>query len=314
MKVKSKEDVSKCGTCKKPVGDQDDGVYCEICELWFHCRCQGISDGLYIALSQFKSELHWFCNSCNTGAGKLLKTISKMHTKVEKLEDEMARMKADLQADMIRATSVIKDGLAKLETRVEQCESKADTNKQELHSKVDDIKSKLDSPLSSVVQGCIEGAVKSQLTEDNAEAQEIQRRKTSVIAHGIPELDADTANERNESDIIQIAAMLEELDVNGAKVEQVIRLGKRPESVNSKPRPLKIVFDTEDNKIQVIRKAKNLRDKKDGGWESVFVHQDLTPKQREVRNKLVQELKSRVAQGEKDLVIYRGEIVKRRGC
>ena len=188
---------------------------------------------------------------------------------------------------------------------------------QDLVSKVDDIKNKLDSPLSSLVQGCIEGAVKSQLSEDKAEEQEIQRRKTSVIAHGIPESDANSASERNDNDIMQIAAMLEELDVNGAKVEQAIRirLGKKqPQTDDSKPRPLKIVFDTEDNKIQVIRKAKNLRDKKDGGWEKVFVHQDLTPRQREERNKLVQTLKSRLAQGEKDLVIYRGEIVKRRGC
>jgi len=58
--------------------------------------------------------------------------------------------------------------------------------------------------------------VKSQLTEDKAEQQEIQHRKTSVIAHGIPESDAVSASERNDNDIIQIAAMLEELDVHRA--------------------------------------------------------------------------------------------------
>lgn len=57
-----------------------------------------------------------------------------------------------------------------------------------------------------------------------------------------------------------------------------------------------------------------MREKKDGGWEKVFVHQDLTPKQRKERNKLVQELKDRLASGEKDLVIFLGKIVKRRGC
>jgi len=50
------------------------------------------------------------------------------------------------------------------------------------------------------------------------------------------------------------------------KVEEVIRLGKRhPESdESSKPRPLKIVLDTEKNKIQVIRRAKKLEGQK--GW------------------------------------------------
>ena len=55
----------------------------------------------------------------------------------------------------------------------------------------------------------------------------------------------------------------------------------------------------EHKKIQVIRKAKNLRDKKDGAWEKVYVHQDLTPRQREERNKLVKILKYRLAQGRK---------------
>lgn len=101
-------------------------------------------------------------------------------------------------------------------------------------------------------------------------------------------------------------------------MEKIIRLGKRSPESNSdddppKPRPIKAILDSEENKIRVIRNAKNLRRAKEGGWEKVFVHQDLTPKQREARNLLVQELKARVAQGETDLTIYRGAVVKRRG-
>ena len=112
----------ECGTCKKPVGNHDNGVSCEICESWFHCRCQGISDVLYKALNQFSAELHWFCNSCNSGAGKLLMIMSKMHTKLDRLEDEMARLKAELHADMVHSVRVIRDDLEKLEGRMEKCE------------------------------------------------------------------------------------------------------------------------------------------------------------------------------------------------
>jgi len=69
----------------------------------------------------------------------------------------------------------------------------------------------------------------------------------------------------------------------------------------------------DDDDDEVLRNGKNLRNLKEGGWETVFVHQDLTPKQREARNKLVQELKNRTAQGETDLTIYRGAVVKKRG-
>ena len=158
--------------------------------------------------------------------------------------------------------------------------------------------------------------MKSQLCKDKAEDQEIQRRKTSVIAHGLLESDADTLKKRIKSDIIQVLLMLHELCVTEANVNHVIRLGNRQSDASgtTKPRALKIVFDTEQHKIEVTRKAKNLRDKKDGGWEKVFVHQDLTPRQKEEKNKLVQELKNRLAQKEKYLVICRGSIVNRRGC
>ena len=46
----------KCGTCSKAAAD--DSVQCEICEQWFHNKCQDISDLLYKALNQFGSEIH----------------------------------------------------------------------------------------------------------------------------------------------------------------------------------------------------------------------------------------------------------------
>jgi len=88
-------------------------------------------------------------------------------------------------------------------TKAEPTATATEAMGQDLVNKVNDIKSKMDSPLLSVVQGCVEGAVKSQLTKDKADEQEIQRRKTSVIAHGISELDADSASERNDNDIVR---------------------------------------------------------------------------------------------------------------
>ena len=122
--------------------------------------------------------------------------------------------------------------------------------------------------------------------------------------------------ERIDNDLLQVAAMLSELKVTDAQVEKVIILLKRSTDTaeTTKPRPIKIVFNSEDSKLQVLRNAKkNLRNVKEGGWERLFVHQDFMPKQREARNKLVQELKNHIAQGETDLTIYQGAVVKKRG-
>ena len=124
----------------------------------------------------------------------------------------------------------------------------------------------------------------------------------NVIIHGMAESVAETPNERTDNDLLQVAAMLDKLKLNEVKVQKVIRLGKRlpADTDTDKPRPFKVVLDNEDNKVRIIRNAKNLRNAGDGGWAKGFVHQHLTPKQREARNVLVHKLKNRVAQGETD--------------
>jgi len=47
-------------------------------------------------------------------------------------------------------------------------------------------------------------------------------------------------------------------------------------------------------------------------WKSIFLHRELTPREREARRLLVQELKDRKTAGEANLIIVNGRIVSRR--
>ena len=118
-------------------------------------------------------------------------------------------------------------------------------------------------------------------------------------------------NRAIDDDLLQVVAMLHEAGVDDVQPETVIRLGKKPADT-TRPRPMKVVLDSEDNKWRLIRSAKNLRIKEEGGWSRVLVHQDLTPRQREARKKLVEEMKQRAAHGEKDLTIVNGKVLKKR--
>ena len=112
--------------------------------------------------------------------------------------------------------------------------------------------------------------------------------------------------------------MMHEIDSDDVKATKNVRLGKKPTATTNinenipKPRPIKLVLESEEQKIQVLKRAKNVRLAKEGGWETVFIYQDLTPKQREARKQLLQEMRERVAKGEGDLMIFNGKIVKRR--
>jgi len=130
-----------------------------------------------------------------------------------------------------------------------------------------------------------------------------------VIIHGLDEPVADTPEERIQSDNDSVEELLHKLHSDDVSVNKIIRLGRRPEEAEAKPRPVKLILASEDHKEQVLKQAKNLKYLKEGGWHKVFIHQDLTPRQREARKKAVQEMKERQSKGETNLAVINGKVV-----
>jgi len=154
--------------------------------------------------------------------------------------------------------------------------------------------------------------IQSRLQEDESEKEEQQRRKNNVIVFGLNESSSDDAAVRVADDVEKVESVVNQLQLSSVPdVTKVVRLGKKPEEEDEKPRPLLVSFRSEEAKAELLKKAKNLKDMREGGLDKVFIYQDLMPKQREVRKKLVAELKSRQTQGESGLIIVGTKIVKR---
>ena len=73
---------------------------------------------------------------------------------------------------------------------------------------------------------------------------------------------------------------------------------------------MKLTLENEEQKMKLLMAAKNLRKLEEGGWTKVFIHPDLTPKQREERKVLIKQLKERRLNGETNLISVKGEIVE----
>lgn len=326
----------KCGTCVKPVADQDNGVLCEICDNWYHSRCQGITESMYKALSQFSADLHWFCKNCRTGAEKLLASMAKMQSKVDKLEDEMVRIKTDCDKSILQAVGDIKKELTQLNDRMGRYETAIQTHTQEIQSKVgvtlsdfenklrtteepswtDIVKKQVETKLSAVtadmqtVHNVLEQQAKA-IQEDKEELAEMGRRRTSIIVHGLLESGAAEDEAREKEDEDRLVNLLHALDSDRTSVNAFIRLGRKSEDSSVTPRPVKMILTSEEQKDKLLRKSKNLRGRTDE-LGKVFIHQDLTPKQRDARHQLVEEMKRRRDLGEPNLIIVNGKIVTRK--
>lgn len=160
----------------------------------------------------------------------------------------------------------------------------------------------------------IEKAVEVHSNDTAEEMEEKAKCKMNVIIHGIRESASSDAQERQEDDHGVVALLLNHLKCDDVNSTKVIRLGKRPEVHNpeNKPRPIKAVIETEQQKNKLLRESKNLWNSKEGEWAGIFIHQDLTFREREERRKLLAEMKLRRAAGETNLVLIGGKIVKRR--
>ncbi len=149
------------------------------------------------------------------------------------------------------------------------------------------------------------------LKEDMAEQENINSRKNCIIVHGLPEPSADTVDARKQDEYNNISDLLHQVKCDEVSVNSYFRLGKIPDGPDAKPRPVRLTLVSEAQKDKILRNAKNLKGNRNG-FEKIYIHQDLTPIQRAARQKLVLELKQRIAQGQQNLIIVNDKIVVRR--
>jgi hypothetical protein len=88
-----KEEPVRCGECRKVVMDKV--TQCEICELWFHCKCENVAEETYKLMNQDK--VHYYCGRCDKAVGKLLKVVLDVQARQKKLEEEFHKMQHDIE-------------------------------------------------------------------------------------------------------------------------------------------------------------------------------------------------------------------------
>jgi len=302
-----------CCACASVICDDLRAVNCDKCgKVWKCASCIGIRTSTYDdVVTKACKEFCWFCEPCHdevmnpAGTEKvmqlLLNLTQQMSVLQEKVDNKVETNRVDTLENMVsQLEQKISDGYNGVLRTLEKSSSEVAAVVQE---------SKLDV---TAVQGCVEGILKVQSREDKAEEQEKAKRKSNVIIHGLPEPQAPDASDKKQEDCDAVQDLLHRIACDNVSVTSFTRLGPPRTEADAQPRPILADMASEDAKDRVLKNAKNLKGWKDGFWKSVFIHQDLTPKEREVRRKLVEELKMRRAAGEANLIITNGKIVVKR--
>ena len=102
------------------------------------------------------------------------------------------------------------------------------------------------------------------IQKDMEEQEEINKRRTSVITHGLKEPTAADSDCRKRKDEKCASELLHQIHCNDASFNACIRLGKLQQGPDIKPRPIKLVLSYEAHKDKLLSNAKNLRGNSNG--------------------------------------------------
>ena len=330
-----------CGT---EVKENDTGVVqCGTCDRLFHTVCQGMTKMAHNALKRHKI-LSWLCSGCKLEMGQkekvntgyqcsileakvdMLNALAKENLKM--LEQHNDQVTKHMRKDTITLREYVETRMEKVE-KVMGTHADLISNQERMleHSikKIQEDK----ITYAEVVKGSVDMIEKAVKKMDSIPGQgngksspntekaiagvlddylEKEKRKLNVVLHNVPEPAGETYAQRVEQDKATFKEIIRDgmhLNVNATKAYRVGR------PTHDKPRLLIVGMENAEVKIDVLKLAPQLRDT--GDWMNIFITPDLTWKEREEGRRLREELRKRLSEGEQNLIIRRGRIVRKAG-
>ena len=281
---------------------------CEICQQWYHIKCQNITKAEYNYIQggtkkKSLSKMHWYCLTCDRVAVNFMKNMTTFHAKQEKIEERVVKLeeKINKKADTEEIKQLkedlkeIRDGHRKTAEEQEKKIWEIATNKPEGGTSWADIVSK--DEVSKNVEDTIEKRLKEKEDEEKARRD----RMKNIIIYGISEPKSMTPIKRWTEDIKEIQRIFEEyckIGFGEEHVGKVIRLGKFDET---KKRPILLSIKTEEKKKELFQNLHKLRRAKD----NISVTHDLTRKQREELQELIKEARKKEETDQSGNYMYR---------
>ena len=67
-----------CEACKKEVGNEQEALQCDLCNLWHHTSCENIESDEYKMITKVANKISWFCNKYQDKQRKMYDDFKKI--------------------------------------------------------------------------------------------------------------------------------------------------------------------------------------------------------------------------------------------
>ena len=303
-KTRNQSTKFPCGKCRSEC--KDSTLQCFICGTWYHTgACSGITSG---TLSNIESQsgLIWLCKNCEEPAKRKIRETedqnTKLQTKVNKIEKKLQENNACLAA-------LTKNIEREIDSKMNNLKECFDNKLDRILEKQDVMPAELKAawPKSqSTPAPTIRNIMRETLEQQEKEKIDIEKRESNVVLFRVPESLKDKPDLRNADDVEFFQKFCSEgLQCPQMSVTSAIRLGERPkpEDIGSKPRPLKIVLSSKEEKAKIFNHLKNLKDAPEQ-YKRVSVSHDYSKITREQIKRKIEDARNKGGENADNYVYF----------
>lgn len=293
-----------CGRCSKMVREKDMAILCDICETWYHAKCEKIPPDVYkfMVEEEAGSQFTWHCISCTKGCAKLKSYIEKLEKTQADLIEKQEIIQVEVQ-EIREAVKVDKEVLDNVTGRVGVLEARVMTDKesmQDLSSRMERVEMNLSDLKESTKKEMKEGertygehqvsqGIQKEMDMNTVfeELNDKKKRENNIVVYNVPECDSSMFQERIKHDRQIMKQILNACGIHEEKMARVVRLGKKKEG---RGRPVLTVLTDPEVRNDLFRNVKELA--KDDNLKNFRVAYDLTRRERQLDQDLLEKAKN----------------------
>ena len=311
-----------CTNCDIKVTQASKALQCQLCDGWTHTRCVGVPESLYEQLVELQLPcLPYVCDACRPTFTKTRRQypVPPPSSAAESSEEDSLNVtcipsqpiNAEKSDAAPPATSTPKKRRAK---RSKRLVSKGTTDPDPCNNRAaDSTLAHACKPKEATNANPTGPAMpRPELPKPNVNSRTPPREQCLIVLN-LPESVDVSPQARVDHDVKVLRdclASLFDADENelasSIKLKGAIRLGKRHETPQDHPRPLKIVLGCVEEAQAILYRAPRLK------GQRVRILRDLSPEDRVKLKTALEELRTRRANGETNLIIRDFRVVKKK--
>ena len=251
-------------------------------------------------------NVHWYCLNCEPNTVKTIKANHDVEKRCRSLptdmESRLVKMEGELQNrvtwDEVKVLIAQQCALNEMGSKTSESivkvvsTSTADhPTEEEVSTTIVDHSTEEKVVSTTTVDHPTEEEAVSTVTDDHSkEDKDKEARKLNVIIHHIPENQVRDSDEEQDTDENFVTGLTSVLEIQDAGISKLVRLGKVPDN-QSKPRPIKVSFNSGNAKKKFMSKLVKLAEAPDK-YKKISVSHDMTKEERDQNRKLVAEAKN----------------------